>query len=77
MIIEESTCCLSCRLMWMVPLKARIIHCPKCAHRMLKIFEIKFCQCGHENITHEGFDKYGIIGKCSKCVCSQFEWVEK
>lgn len=75
MIVEESTCCLSCGLMWMVPIKARIIFCPRCDHRMLKIFEIKFCQCSHENILHKGFDKYGIVGKCSKCVCSQFEWV--
>jgi len=75
MIVEESTPCLSCGFMWMVPLKARIIYCPRCNHRMLKIFEIKFCQCGHENITHNEFDEYGIIGECTKCVCSQFEWV--
>jgi len=76
MIVAESTECLACGLMWMVPIKARIIFCPKCDHRMLKIFEIKFCQCGHENIFHEGFDEYGIVGRCTKCICSQFDWVQ-
>ena len=75
MIIAESIRCLSCRLMWMVPLKARTIRCPRCDHRMLKIFEIKFCQCSHENLSHVGFDNYGIIGQCTKCVCPKFEWV--
>ena len=75
MIIEESVRCLSCGRMWMVPLKARIINCPRCDHRMLKIFEIKFCQCGHENVSHNGFDKYGTIGQCTKCICPEFEWV--
>lgn len=75
MIIEESVRCLSCGRMWMVPLKARIIKCPRCDHRMLKIFEIKFCHCGHENVSHNGFDKYGTIGQCTKCICPEFEWV--
>jgi LSD1 subclass zinc finger protein len=75
MIIAESVRCLSCRLMWMVPLKARTIRCPRCDHRMLKVFEIKFCQCSHENVSHEGFDNYGVIGQCTKCICPKFEWV--
>jgi len=75
MIIEESVECLSCGLMWMVPIKARVVFCPRCDHRMLKIFEISFCQCGHKNISHEGFDEYGMIGKCNNCTCSRFELV--
>ncbi len=75
MIVGESTECLSCGLMWMVPVKARIIFCPRCDHRMLKIFEIKFCQCGHENINHQGYDEYGQMGQCTKCFCQKFDWV--
>jgi len=73
MIVKESVECLSCRFMWVIPIKAKIIFCPRCDHKMIKIFEINFCQCGHKNILHEGFDEYGIIGKCTKCICSRFE----